>query len=86
MMYRFFITILVLLSFFILPWWCTVLLCIASSIFFDYKEMIVFGFLYDVLYNTKETFLAGHIFFIGALCLYGMMIIVRPYIKTEYVS
>ncbi|MES2223458.1 MAG: hypothetical protein V4469_00835 [Patescibacteria group bacterium] len=80
-MYRIFANILVLLSFFLLPFWCTIIVAIVVSLFFDFIEIVFYGFLFDLLYGIPGSFVETNLFTISAVTLYGIILLIKPYIK-----
>lgn len=73
--------ILALVSLFLLPFWCTIIICIVLSFLFDYVEIIFFGFLFDVLYGGGTTFLEMNTFTLGSMLLYSIIFFIKPYLK-----
>jgi hypothetical protein len=50
------IRILILLAPFFLPWWISLIAVLAAVFYFDsYYEIILIGFMYDVLYHSANT-------------------------------
>ncbi len=73
--------ILALISFFLLPFWCTVIICIVLLLIFDFIEIIFFGFLFDVVYGVGGTFLQSNMFILSGMAIYGIMFLIKPYLK-----
>ncbi len=81
-MKRILANILALLSFFILPFWCTVILLVIISFYFDFVEIVFFGFLFDVIYGIPGSFVETNLFTISAIVLYGIILLIKPHIKV----
>lgn len=51
-----FLRILIVLSPFFLPWWISLILALAALFYFEsYYEIVLIGFMYDVLYYSANT-------------------------------
>jgi hypothetical protein len=80
-MYRLFANILALISLFILPLWCTIVFLIIISFFFDFVEIVAYGFVTDLVYGLHGSFIQSNIFILSSIGLYGIILLVKPYIK-----
>ena len=80
-MMRLIANILVLISVASLPYYITIVLCILCCFMFDFVEIIVYGLLFDILYSVPASFLASNAYILGAVCVYVIMLGIKPFIK-----
>jgi hypothetical protein len=74
---RVIVSLLVILSFFFLPWWLVLPLVLWHGVYFAPSyELILFGFTADVLYGASYTYT----FYAGLFCI--IVYIIRSYIRT----
>lgn len=74
--------IALLLSLFILPWWCTLILAVIFLFLIEpYYEIIVVGFILDSLYNAPVGFLLHFQFVLTLFCL--IMILLSDLLKRR---
>lgn len=59
---------------FFLPWWILAVLAFAGVFFFTpYYEVLAFGFLADLLYNTSSNYIWGMSSFVAAIFIFIAM-------------
>ncbi len=80
-MKRLLANLILLGSLFLLPFWCTAILAILVSLYFDFIEIIFYGFIFDLLFGIKSGFFENHIFTVSAVVMYGIILLIKPYIK-----
>lgn len=73
--------IFVLVSLASLPFWMTLAIILFMCLTFDFVEIVLYGYVLDLMYSVPTTFLSAHIYLILAVGIYGMMIFIKPYIK-----
>jgi hypothetical protein len=74
---RIIIDILIFIAVLTLPWWLSVAILVASTIYFPfYLEVLFFGFLFDTLYGRS------YVGILSALILLVVVMFVRTRIRT----
>ncbi len=75
---RILVFILALIGILMLPWWISTVVLIALTIYFPfYLEVLFFGFLFDILYASREHFP----FF--ALSLAAIFLIIVSFVRSR---
>ncbi|GEM_PF-2485028 len=80
------VDIVLLLALLCAPWWVTAIGALAATFYFeDYLEMLVFGFLYDVLYGVPQEhlFWMPTLFTISAVFAYGILLLLKKYTRIH---
>ncbi len=80
-MKRLFANLAVIVSICLLPYWVAVIVGVALLFFFDFVEIIFYGFVLDVLYGMPPLW-SQYKFGILASFVYVMIVYVKPYIKS----
>lgn len=81
-MRRLFANILVLMSIAVLPWWLAIMLILLMLVYFDFIEIMFYGMVMDVLYSRSDSYLSSHVFFVSAVFIYAVIILVKPYLRN----
>lgn len=74
--------ILLLVAIFIAPWWLLAFGALTAAVAFDFKELIIFAFLYDLLYAVPFPLFSFNVPFLLtclACILYGILTLLKSY-------
>jgi len=75
--------IILLLSAFFLPWFVTVILLLIFVAFLGYPEVVLYGFLLDLLWSPKTPFYARFTFFTSTFIAFFVFRYLRTLIRTN---
>jgi hypothetical protein len=77
---------LIFISVIVLPWWATVVFSfLAFFVFSNYFELIIFGFIFDVLYGFagSKIIVFPPNFFVSSVILYIILTKVKEYTRLN---
>lgn len=80
-MVRLLANVLLLLGITVLPFWVIFVMILCLMFAFDFVEVIFYGVLFDVIYSTRELYFGTYTFAVCAALLYGIIFLIKPYIK-----
>lgn len=50
--------------------------------YFDFFEVIIYGLILDAMYGRPGSSISAHSFFVGALLVYIIIILVKPHLRN----